>query len=103
MIKRGTAPPEIAGLYAPQGVDLGGGGPLKKEQHITEKVACAEKHCKVRVTTTLMWFMHSTISNASLLLLLLFSRLIAAVVRVTCLLNFLGDDHLSSIWPDRFD
>ena len=32
MIKRGTAPPEIAGLYAPQGVDLGG-----------EKVACAEK------------------------------------------------------------
>ena len=39
--KRGTALPEIAGLYAPQGVDLeGGGSPSKKEWHSTEKVAC---------------------------------------------------------------
>ena len=31
MMKRGNALPEIADLYAPQGVDLGGVAPLKKE------------------------------------------------------------------------
>ena len=54
--KKRHCPLEIAGLYAPQGVDLGGGGsPLRKERHSTEIVACAEKkQCKVHVTTTLM-------------------------------------------------
>ena len=42
-------------MYAPQGVDLGGGGsPSRKEQHSMEIVACAEKQCKAHVTTTLM-------------------------------------------------
>ena len=42
MRKRGTALPEIADLYAPQGVDLGGGGsPSRRNDTVQKKVACA--------------------------------------------------------------
>ena len=43
--KRGTAPPEIAGLYAPHGVDLGGVAP--PQEGMTPYGLC-RKHCEVQ-------------------------------------------------------
>ena len=47
-MKRGTASYEMAGLYAPQGVDLGGSGSLsRKVERCSMESGLSRKNCKM--------------------------------------------------------
>ena len=48
MLKRGTASPEIADLYAPQGVDLGGVAPPQEGMTQYRKSGLFRKHCEAQ-------------------------------------------------------